>query len=634
LERSFVYSVDGEMLVPASQPKGDDDPNENRARRAHRLAFGAEVRQDGVLFRLWAPLQKEVRLKIEGCAAPRQMQARENGWHELFAADAAAGALYQFILADGLVCPDPASRFQPLDVHGPSEVIDPRAYRWTHPEWRGRPWEECVLYELHVGAFTAAGTFLGAAGRLDRLAELGITAIELMPIGDFSGDRNWGYDGVLPFAPDSSYGRPEDLKALIDAAHARGVMVFLDVVYNHFGPDGNYLPSYAPVLTDKHTTPWGAAVNFDATGSETVREFVVQNAIYWIEEYHLDGLRLDAVHAMLDDSPRHILEDIASRVRAAAGDREVHLILENEENDAFRLGRDASRRPRQFTAQCNDDIHHGLHAAASKENDAYYGEYAGNTELLGRALAEGFSFQGQLMAYRGRHRGEPSAALPPTAFVSFIQNHDQIGNRAFGDRITEFAPFEAVRAIAAIYLLAPQIPMLFMGEEWAARQPFPFFCDYGSELAEAVKKGRQEEFARFPQFRDPANREKLPDPTTRATFLFAKLRWEDATDGVHAQWRDWYRRVIAVRHAEIIPRLAGIAGNSARWEIVEDMTVLVRWTMGDGAQLVLAANLKETATQSVDLPPGRPLWSEGSIREGQLGPWSTIWILLADDWRR
>jgi malto-oligosyltrehalose trehalohydrolase len=595
-------------------------------RRAHRLKFGAELGADGVCFRVWAPHHREISLKIAD-QAPRPMFAQDGGWHELTVGDTGAGALYQFVMPEGLAFPDPASRFQPFDVHGPSEVIDPRAYRWSQPDWLGRPWEECILYELHIGAFTAEGTFRGAIERLDDLAELGVTAIELMPVGDFPGERNWGYDGVLPFAPDSSYGRPDDLKALIDAAHARGVMVFLDVVYNHFGPDGNYLPSYAPVFTEKHKTPWGSAVNFDSGGSEVVREYVIQNAIYWIEEFFLDGLRLDAVHAMPDESTPHILEELAVRVHAAAGSRKVHLILENEENAARRLRRNVSRLPSEFTAQWNDDVHHVLHAAATGESDGYYVEYAGKTDMLARALAEGFAFQGQMMAYRGRPRGEPSDSLPPTAFVSFIQNHDHIGNRALGDRITAFAPAQAVRAIAATYLLAPQIPMLFMGEEWAAPQPFPFFCDFPSELAEAVRAGRLREFAVFPQFRDPAIRERIADPTARETFLSAKLRWEVAATGIHVETREWYRRAIDVRRSEIVPRLAKIGGFAGRYEIIGAAAILVRWMLEDDGELILVANLKETAVSAPDLPSGRILWSEGGFSDGHLAPWSAIWIL-------
>ena len=535
------------------------------ARRTHHMPFGAELLVDGkVRFRLWAPPHRQAQIELDGETVA--MQPAGGGWHELVTDRARAGTRYRFVLPNGLRVPDPASRYQPEDVHGPSEVVDPAAYAWRDADWSGRPWHEAVVYELHIGAFTPEGTFRAAIGKLDHLVALGVTAIEIMPIGDFPGRRNWGYDGVLPYAPDSSYGRPEDLKALVEAAHDRRLMVLLDVVYNHFGPEGAYIHPIAPqTFTDRHKTPWGAAINFDGPDSGPVREFVIHNALYWIEEFHLDGLRLDAVHAILDDSPKHLLEELAERVRAAAPDRHIHLILENEENQADRLMRGENGEPRWYTAQWNDDVHHVLHVAASGETKGYYADYKGDTEKLGRALAEGFAFQGELMPYRGRPRGAPSADLPPTAFVAFIQNHDQVGNRAFGDRMTDFAPAEAVRAIAAVYLLLPQIPMLFMGEEWGAAQPFPFFCDFGPELADAVRNGRREEFARFPEFQDPAMRQRIPDPMAEETFASAKLDWEDIERVPHSGWLDWYRRVLAIRHAEIVPRLTTIrAGGRIR----------------------------------------------------------------------
>src|SRR6516164_3774082 len=416
--------------------------------RTHRMPFGAELEADGkVRFRLWAPPHRAVQIELDGEAVA--LETLGEGWHELVTVRAHAGTRYRFVLPGGLRVPDPASRFQPEDVHGPSEVVDPAAYMWSDADWSGRRWEEAVIYEMHIGAFTPEGTFRAAIGKLDYLVTLGITAIEIMPIADFPGRWNWGYDGVLPYAPDSSYGRPEDLKALVEAAHGRGLMVLLDVVYNHFGPEGAYIHAIAPqTFTDRHKTPWGSAINFDGPECGAAREFFIHNALYWIEEFHLDGLRLDAVHAILDDSPKHILEELAERVRAATPDQHIHLILENEENHAKRLARGASGEPRWYTAQWNDDIHHVLHVAASGETKGYYGDYKGDPEKLGRALAEGFAFQGELMTYRDHARGQPSAKLPPTAFVAFIQNHDQVGNRAFGDRISDFAPAEAVRAIA------------------------------------------------------------------------------------------------------------------------------------------------------------------------------------------
>ncbi len=602
-----------------------EDPADT-IKRKHEMLFSAALSDAGVRFRLWAPNHARVSLKIEGDDPLRPMR-REGAWHTLQTDAAQAGSLYRFVLSDGMAIPDPASRFQPQDVRGPSEVIDPTAYEWRDRHWRGRPWEEAVLYELHVGAFTQDGTFRAAINRLDDLAALGVTAIELMPIADFPGRRNWGYDGVQLFAPDSSYGRPEDLKALVDAAHARGLMVFLDVVYNHFGPEGNYWPVCGPIFTERHHTPWGAAVNFDTEGSDVVRELIITNALYWIEEYHVDGLRLDAVHAILDDSPKHILDEIALRVRAAAGERHVHLALENEENRSTRLRRAPDGAPLEYTAQWNDDLHHVLHTAVTGESASYYGPYAGDTEKLGRALAQGFAFQGEVMAHRGKSRGESSAALPPTAFVGFIQNHDQVGNRAFGERLTSLASKEALRAIAAIYLLSPEIPMLFMGEEWGTKRPFRFFCDFEPGLAEAVRSGRREEFARFPEFQDPALRERIPDPTAEATFLASKLDWEDAGEGAHAEWRDFYARALAVRRREIVPRLFGIGGHAGRYTVLGDEAIRVEWRLGDRSMLTLLANLSDKPIPLAGAAAGRVIWQEGVASAESLAPWSVFFSL-------
>ncbi|MEP5513417.1 MAG: malto-oligosyltrehalose trehalohydrolase [Bauldia litoralis] len=604
---------------------------ENPTRRAHTMPFGAELRAEGgVRFRIWAPTQATMTLTVEGRGDPVPMTALADGWHECVVDDLGAGARYRFGLADGNAVPDAASRHQPNDVHGPSEVIDPRGYAWGDGAWRGRPWEEAVLYELHVGAFTPEGTFRAAIDRLDDLVALGITAIELMPIADFPGARNWGYDGVCLFAPDASYGRPDDPKALVDAAHARGLMVLLDVVYNHFGPEGNYLGAYAaPFFTNRHETPWGAAINF---ASPTVRDFTIHNALYWLEEYHFDGLRLDAVQAIMDDSEQHLLEELAERVRDhLGGERAIHLILENEENLASLLERDAAGRPEHYTAQWNDDVHHVLHTAATGEDAGYYADYAGDTRQLARALAEGFSFQGEMMPYRGSPRGEASRHLPPTAFVSFIQNHDQIGNRAFGERLTTIAPAHVVRLVAAMYLLAPQIPMLFMGEEWGASQPFPFFCDFGPALAEAVRNGRRAEFARFPEFRDAATREQIPDPIGEGTYLAAKLGWDDRRRAPHDEWLAWYQRLLALRHAEIVPRLAGIGGHAGEHAIVGEGGVAVTWRMGDGSRLNLLANPSEGPLSGVATPAGRRLWQEGAVTADGVGAWSLIWSLETHD---
>jgi len=589
------------------------------------MPFGAELLPGaGVRFRLWAPAQDRVHLEIEGQPQLLPMTAGPDGWHELVTARAGAGSLYRYVLHDGRRVPDPASRFQPRDVHGPSEVIDPASYRWRSQNWPGRPWGEAVLYELHVGAFTGEGTFRAAADKLDYLRELGITAIEIMPVADFPGRCNWGYDGVLLYAPDSSYGRPEDFKALVDAAHARGIMVLLDVVYNHFGPEGNYLRAYAPqFFTARHKTPWGDGLNFDGPDGGPVREFAIHNALYWIEEFRVDGLRLDALHAMRDDSPVHVALELAARVRAQAAGRPIHLLLENEENQAHLLKRNAAGQPIWFTAQWNDDVHHVLHTASTGEATGYYADYRGDTDKLGRALAEGFAFQGQPMPYRGRARGEPSAHLPPAAFVAFLQNHDQIGNRAFGERLGQLAGAAALRAVAAVYLLLPQTPMLFMGEEWNATHPFLFFCDFSGELAQAVRQGRREEFARFPEFQDPVRSARIPDPQSPATFRASKLDWTETALPPHAGWLDWYRNILRVRRERIAPLLPGIPGNAGSYEVVGQDAVIVRWRVGAETELTLAANLSDSPRTGFPAPSGSVLWREGAPPAG--APWSVCW---------
>jgi malto-oligosyltrehalose trehalohydrolase len=413
-------------------------------------------------------------------------------------------------------------------------------------------------------------------------------------------------------------------------------MVFLDVVYNHFGPDGNYLHRYAPqFFTDRHHTPWGAAINFDDQSSRTVRDFVIHNALYWLSEYHLDGLRLDAVHAIIDESKPDILEELADAVRGGLGaQRHIHLVLENDLNQARYLGRDAKSKPKAYAAQWNDDIHHVLHVLATREQGGYYADYAARPiEQLGRCLAEGFAYQGDPSAYRdGELRGEPSAHLPPTAFVNFLQNHDQIGNRAFGDRISKLSKPEVLVSLTAILLLSPSIPLLFMGQEWGSEQPFPFFCDFAAELAEKVTEGRRGEFARFPEFSDPAARERIPDPNAKETFSVAVLDWEQTQRKPYDHWLALHRRLLALRRAEIVPRLAGMAGSSASYRILGHHALVVHWRMGDGSQLTLLANLSDQATTVSELPPGRVLFmapeATRTIAIGDaLPPWSVVWSL-------
>jgi 1,4-alpha-glucan branching enzyme/maltooligosyltrehalose trehalohydrolase len=603
------------------------------------MPFGAEYRQDGsVRFRLWAPTARRIELRLEnvGKANRFPLQRCAQGWFELITDAAKPGAFYRFQIDDGQKVPDPASRFQPRDVHGPSEVINPHAFDWQDDAWLGRRWEEAVIYELHVGGFTQAGTFSSACARLDYLADLGVTALELMPVADFPGRRNWGYDGVYQFAPDSTYGRPEDLKKFVQSAHARGMMVLLDVVYNHFGPEGNYLGLYAPqFFTDRHHTPWGNAIDFDGAASRAVRDFFINNALYWLNEYRIDGLRLDAVNAILDDSTPDILTELADVVRSTIEPgRHVDLILENDRNQSHYLQRTKQCRPRTYSAQWNDDIHHTLHVVVTGEKDGYYSDYSDRpVDRLGRCLAEGFAYQGEVSIYRnGEKRGEPTTGLPPTAFVSFLQNHDQIGNRAFGERILTIADPRAVRAASAILLLSPQTPLLFMGEEFGAQTPFLFFCDFEKDLAAAVTAGRRNEFARFARFSDPAAREGIPDPNDLTTFEISRLDWEVVTQAAHQEWLCLYRNLLALRSRHIVPHLSNGCDISASYKTRGDRGLAATWIFPDYGKLTLLANLGADPLSGFASPDSQIIYASEEVREnelqrGKLPAWSVVWFL-------
>lgn len=605
-------------------------------KRQHRMPFGAGIDSRGqVHFKLWAPGATSVGLNLgEGSDITRRpMRGTGGGWFGISIADVAPGARYTFSIDGLLDVPDPASRFNPQDVHGASEVIDPQAFEWPDEEWRGRPWEEAVIYELHVGTFTPEGTFNAAIERLDYLVRLGVTAVELMPIADFPGQRNWGYDGVLPYAPDSSYGRPEDLKSLVAAAHARGLMIFLDVVYNHFGPEGNYLHAYAhDFFNPAHTTPWGAAINFDAEYSRIVRDFFIHNALYWLDEYHFDGLRLDAIHAIADDTTPDIVTELASAIRnGPAQGRQIHLILENDRNEASRLLRDSHDAPRHASAQWNDDFHHAMHVLATAEGQTYYRDFTKQPLWqLGRSLAEGFAFQGEPSVHRnGRAHGEASSAVSPTAFVNFLQNHDQIGNRAFGERLSALAPVEVVRLGVVCTLLAPAIPMLFMGEEFAASTPFLFFCDFGPDLAPKVVQGRRSEFAAWEQFRTPESQAAIPDPGAVETFQKSKLKWAEIAHPTNAGWHSFYADLLELRRRFIVPHLSGTRHTGSF--SVEGDHLFVDWTLGDGSRLHLRANFSAEAWTEVPAPAGVVIWAEGPAgsKRGRnhLAPWSATWIV-------
>lgn len=548
-------------------------------RHTRDLPFGASLLPSGkTRFRFWAPAQNHVAVEVDRLPAVA-MEAVGEGWFEAEVA-CGAGTSYRYRLANGLAVPDPASRAQADDVHGPSLVVDPHSYGWRNTGWRGRPWHETVLYELHAGTF---GGFAGVQAALPRLAELGVTAVELMPVNDFPGRRNWGYDGVLPFAPDRSYGTPDELKALVDSAHGIGLMMFLDVVYNHFGPDGNYLSAYAPpFFRDDIATPWGAAIDFRRP---EVRRYFTENAVYWLHEYRFDGLRFDAVHAI---SEADWLDEMAAEVRRSVEPgRYVHLVLEHDGNVADHLRRD-------FDAQWNDDAHHVLHAMLSGECDGYYADYAGEpAQRLARALSEGFVYQGDASAYRkGEPRGTPSSDLPPTAFVLFLQNHDQIGNRPFGDRLATHVEAGVLEAAIALQLLCPHVPMIFMGEEDASAMPFLYFTDHAGDLADAVREGRRREFAGFKGFAPGEGTASIPDPNDPATFEKSRPA-PHATQG--AARRRLYRELLAIRHQALAPRLAGARSIGA--VAAGSSSVVARWRLGDGSTLVLASNLgQEPAT--------------------------------------
>jgi maltooligosyltrehalose trehalohydrolase len=599
-------------------------------KRAHDMPFGAAVQPDGrVRFALWAPAARDVTLLLEGGRLP--MEATGQGWFQL-TTEAAPGARYRYALDGRADVPDPASRLQPDDVHGASAVVDPRRFDWPDTPWRGRPWEEAVIYELHVGAFTPSGTYRGAIERLDHLAALGVTAIELMPLGECPGARNWGYDGVYPYAPEQRYGTPDELKQLVVAAQARGLMVLLDVVYNHFGPEGNYIAGSAPqFFTDAHTTPWGAALDMD---SDVVRAYFIHNALYWLEEFGFDGLRLDAVHAIKDDRKKHILTELAEAVHARDFGRPIHLVLENDDNAATHLARDLDGRPLHYAAQWNDDMHHALHVALTGETHSYYRDYAKDPiGQVAHGLAEGFVYQGECSLHRGRARGTPSAHLPPTAFVNFLQNHDQIGNRPAGERIVNLASADAVRAGVALLLLAPPPPLLFMGEEWGSTQPFCFFCDFEPELAKAVREGRAREFAGlFGEARGRAAAE-ANDATDPATFERCVLRWDDLHLPVHDDWLRYYRFLLDLRRREIVPRLAGAKGLDWQATPPPDRALRVRWRLGDDAVLGVTANLSDAPCAAIGPPPlEQCLFEVGDFAQSRpelLPRWSVIWSLVA-----
>ncbi|MGC2213435.1 MAG: malto-oligosyltrehalose trehalohydrolase [Silvibacterium sp.] len=495
------------------------------------------------LFRVWAPLAERVDVKIGERASP--LARREGGWWEARVDAAGPGSDYGFVLnGDDTVLPDPRSPWQPCGVHGLSCVMDQAAFAWTDDGWRASALRDAVVYELHVGTFTAEGTFAAAEERLDYLKTLGITHVELMPVASFPGARGWGYDGVDLFAPQQTYGGPDALKHFVNAAHARGLAVLLDVVYNHLGPSGNYLSRFGPYFTASHHTPWGDAVNFEDAGSDEVRRFFIDNAKMWLRDYHFDGLRLDAVHAYVDRSAVHFMEQLEVAVRALEREtgRSYVVIAESDLNDP-RVVTERERGGYGLDAQWSDDFHHALVALLTGDRSGYYADF-GSMADLAKALRDVFVYDGRYSAYRDRAHGRPVEGLPAWRFLGFAQNHDQVGNRAKGERLNALTTPGRVKIAAALVMTSPFVPLVFQGEEWAASSPFLFFTDHEEELGQQVSEGRKKEFAAFGW-----KPEEIPDPQDAATFARSRLNWDEIAEPDHAGMLGWYRELIALRRS-------------------------------------------------------------------------------------
>ena len=568
--------------------------------RTWRLEIGATPEPGGVRFRVWAPSAELVEVVVEGPGGGEHRLARDDGgYHSGLLPGLGPGTRYKYRLDGGPGYPDPASRFQPDGVHGPSEVVDTGAFVWTDGDWGGLDPGGLVIYELHVGTFTGPGTFDAAIDRLDHLVRLGVTAIEIMPVAEFSGARNWGYDGVDLFAPEAAYGGPRGLQRLVDAAHRRGLGVILDVVYNHLGPEGNYLPAITGgrFFTDRHHTPWGDAINYDGPDSAPVRQFVLQNALYWAHEYHVDGLRLDATHAIVDDSPVHLLEEIAASLQALEPRR---VVIAEDDRHERRLLLPRARGGYGLDAAWADDLHHQLRRLTAGDHEGYFALYGGTIPEVVETLRRGWSYDAG------------AGELPPAAFVHCIQNHDQVGNRALGERLNHQVPLPVYRALSALLLLSPYTPLLWMGQEWAASTPFQYFTDHPEALGRLVTEGRRREFRRFSAFSDPAARERIPDPQADETFLRSKLRWEEIDRMPQRGMLRLYRELLALRRTE--PALRGRGREGMAVSAVGDRALALRRAAPDGAAILLVANLGDALElrpgdlPDTGAPPGRE-WS-------------------------
>ncbi|EPC4043938.1 malto-oligosyltrehalose trehalohydrolase [Enterobacter mori] len=581
--------------------------------------WGAEyISDDVVRFRVWAEGQKNLALRLNDNDIP--MVTSGNGWFQADVPGIRHGAEYQFVLQDGMTVPDPASRAQKGDVNGPSVVIDHRRFAHVNRDWKGRQWEETVIYELHMGTFTPEGSFRAAIDKLPYLAELGITQLEVMPVSQFGGSRGWGYDGVLLYAPHAAYGTPEDFHAFIDAAHGLGLSVVLDIVLNHFGPEGNYLPLLSPAFFDAdRMTPWGNGIAYER---EPVRQYITDAPLYWLTEYRLDGLRFDAIDQIKDTSDTHILEEIAEKIREAIPHRHVHLTTEDSRNVIFLHPRDEQGNTPLFTAEWNDDFHNAAHVFATGETHAYYQDFAFEPEKkFARALAEGFVYQGEVSLQTGQSRGVECHTQPPPFFVDFIQNHDQTGNRAQGERLITLAGAEKTRVLLATLLLSPHIPLLFMGEEFGETHPFLFFTDFHGELAKAVREGRAKEFTGH-----AGHDETVPDPNDLNTFVRSTLDWDKLSQEEGKSWLRFTRSLLTLRHRHIVPLLR--QGGTVEGKILHTAhgRVAVSWQFPQG-MLSLALNIGKKPAPMPELA-GETLFSWPET--GDVLPPNSIVVRFAD----
>ena len=566
------------------------------ASATQHLTLGALPVSGGTRFRTLAAADADVTLVLhDGAAAgPHSMPRDEHGVCDLIVRRAAPGDRYSYRIGSGDDRPDPASRYQPDGVHGPSQVIDPAAFAWSDSGWGGRTVRDLVVYELHVGTFSPEGTFAGATARLEVLRDLGITAVQLMPVADFPGARNWGYDGVSLYAPSRAYGHPDDLRRLVDRAHHLGLSVMLDVVYNHLGPEGAYLPEfYPPYFTDRHETPWGRAVNLDGSEGSMVRRFIIENARYWIREYHVDGLRLDATHALIEQDNGSIIRDIVQAARAESP-RPVFLHAEDHRNLAGMV-EDGGWGLDGVWA---DDFHHVMRRLLAGDQHGYYEDFQGTTGELARTISTGWLFTGQESIHQRANRGTDASHVPMYKFVVCLQNHDQIGNRAMGDRLHHAIPPEAWRAASTVLLTAPMTPLLFMGQEWAATTPFQYFTDVEPALGELVTEGRRREFAEFPEFSDAEARTRIPDPQSPDTFAASRLNWQERTQGPHAAVHDLYRALLALRLDH--PALGASTETAGDAEAPDEGSIVIR-RAEFGQVFWIAARLKGAGP--VDLAP-------------------------------